>query len=113
MSNEMQAKFSGNDEFFTRKTKNKMHLDERAKKWDALQEQKSGILGQVGDGVGEGREMPKVSEYNKEEEMMNRFDPSLSLEDQSTNINALLKEEKKGYSALFLICFRNVRLSYG
>uniref|UniRef100_A0A7S1AJB0 Uncharacterized protein n=1 Tax=Noctiluca scintillans TaxID=2966 RepID=A0A7S1AJB0_NOCSC len=158
ISNEIQGKSSGKDEFLTKKNELRFHLDECSKKIDALQEQKSGILGQVGDRVAENKEMkaqlnkmkkslgytsedaideriasieyrmwtesitlkeekkllaeiadlkrnkPKVSEYNKKEEEMKGFDPSLSLKDQLTKINeqmGLLKEEKKGYSAAF------------
>ena len=57
---------------------------------DAFQEQKSGILGHV-------------SEYNKEEEEVEGFDESLSLEDQLTKVNemGLMKAERKGSSAAF------------
>ena len=47
-------------------------------------------LGQVGDGVAESREMPKVSGYNKKEEGMKRFDPSLSWKDPLNQVNELL-----------------------
>ena len=50
---------------------------------------------------------PEVSEYNKQEEEMKRFDPCLFLTDdwcRATNINeqmGALMKEKKGYAAAF------------
>ena len=52
-----------------------------------------------------------LSEYNKEEEEVEGFDESLSLEDQLTKVNemGLLKAERKGSSAAFDQLFLNVR----
>ena len=60
-----------------------MQLDECFKKCDALRQQKSGILGQVGDRVAESdleRTEPDVSEYNKKGEVKG-FDPCLLLQE--------------------------------
>jgi chromosome segregation ATPase len=57
ISSEIQGKSSGKEEFLMKKNELRMHLDECSKKLDALQEQKTGILGQVGDRVAEGKEM--------------------------------------------------------
>ena len=45
-ANEIQRKFSYNDEFLTKKNELRVHLDERSKKLDALLNQMTGILGQ-------------------------------------------------------------------
>uniref|UniRef100_A0A7S0ZNP3 Uncharacterized protein n=1 Tax=Noctiluca scintillans TaxID=2966 RepID=A0A7S0ZNP3_NOCSC len=158
ISAEIQGKSTGKEEFMSKKNDLKANLDRCSNKITELQEQKSGILGQVTERVAEGKEMkaqlnkmkktlgytsedaideriasieyrmwtesitlkeekkllaeiadlkrnkPKVSEYNKKEEEMNSFDPSLSLKDQLTKINEQMKlffDEKKGYSAQY------------
>ena len=57
-----------------------MQLDECSQQIRAFCEQKSRILGQVSDAeiADIERNKPKVSEYNKNEENMEGFDPSLS-----------------------------------
>ena len=82
ISNEIQGKYSGEGEFLTRKHELGMQLDECSKKIDALREQKTWILGQVGDRVADSgfeRNKPEVSECNKKEEEMKGFDPCLLL----------------------------------
>ena len=64
---------------------------------DALQEQKSGILGWVGDRVAESGlvlNMPEVWEYKKEEEMKG-FDPCVLFNKQ---MGVLMKEKQGGYA---------------
>ena len=45
--------FTGKEEFLTKTHELRMQLDERSKKIHAWRDQKSGILGQVGDRVAE------------------------------------------------------------
>ena len=52
---EIQGKFSGKDEFLTRKSELIMHLDECSKKLDLLQEQNGASLGSSKDPGLEGR----------------------------------------------------------
>ena len=81
ISNEIQEKHSGKEEFLTKKQELRMQLDECSKKIDALREQNPGILGQVGDRAVESdleRNMPEFSKYNQKEEDMKGLDPCLS-----------------------------------
>ena len=91
VTNEIQGKFSGKDEFLRRKKELSMQLDDVSKKVDVLQAQNIGILGQVGDGGCRGLgDAEGFSEYNKgrgRDESMIPIPVSLSLKDQCTKIN--------------------------